>query len=307
MVGGKFDPVDITIKDLISSDTKPVDVSIIGVPYDGATRGRPGARFAPREIRSRLLSYKAYCIDFDVDLTCLKLADFGDLEVGFGDISTFRERTIESLKGLLESAKLTFVLGGDHSITYPSFKAAKEVFGGDWGLIVFDAHHDLRKLQNGRVSSGTVINDLLESNLLESQKIVQIGIRGFVNSPHYVEKAKELGIKVYTAREVHLYGGKLIARDIIKNLLGDVDNLYISFDVDSVDIAFAPGVNSPSSGGLLPLDLFEIVFYLTKDERVKVFDVVEFAPPYDVGGITLDLVTNTILYALAGFSSRVSK
>jgi len=307
--GDKFDVKDVTIGDIISSKRhieELVDVGIIGLPYDGATRGRPGARFAPREVRKKLISYKAYCWDFDIDVSNLKIVDIGDLDLGFGNIEQVRDHILGELKRYLRYIRLAVILGGDHSVTYPTFMSAKEVFGREWGLIVFDAHHDLRKLEGGRVSSGTVINDIIESKLIDPENIVQIGIRGFVNSPHYVKKARELGIKVYTAKDVHVYGGKKVARDILHNLLDKVDYIYISFDVDSVDIAFAPGVNSPSSGGLFPLNIFELAFYLTKDHRVKIFDVVEYAPTYDIGDMTLDLVVNTILYALAGFLSRES-
>jgi len=302
-----FDEKDITIGHLINQygdQYKKGDIGIIGLPYDGATRGRPGARFAPAEIRRRLVAYKAYCWEYQIDLSRLKIIDHGDIDLGFGDIGLVKNTIISSLRERLRSARLNMILGGDHFITYPSFIASKKEFGGEWGLIIIDAHHDLRELKGGRISSGTVVNDIIRSEELNPENIVQIGIRGFANSAYYVKKAKELGIKVYTSREVRLFGGKKIARDILLNLLDGVKNIYFSFDVDGVDIAFAPGVNAPSSGGLFPNEVFELMYYISKDSKVRVIDVVEFAPPFDQGNITLDLVVNAILYAMSGFASR---
>ncbi len=302
-IRSSFDEKDVTVKDLIEpfSDGKTYHIGLIGLPFDGATRGRPGARFAPIEIRRRLFSYKAYCVDHDVDLSDLKIADFGDLDLGFGHIDLVKERILDSLSSILGKVDFSVILGGDHYVTFPSFLASKRTFKGEWGLVIVDAHHDLRELTEGRISSGIVVNEIVKSGEINPENIVQIGIRGFANSPYYVKKAKELGIKVYTSMDVRRFGGKKIANDILLNLIDDVNYIYFSFDVDGVDIAFAPGVNAPSSGGLFPNEVFEIIYYISQNSKLKVLDVVEFAPPYDVGGMTVDLVANSILYAFSGY------
>jgi len=304
----KFDEHDFKFIDLLERD-KNLDktkVGILGIPYDGATRGRPGARFAPSEVRKRLYNYSTYCIDYEIDISKITVKDFGDLDVHLDKLDLVKSRIEEHLKEIRKRADIWILIGGDHSITQPSFKALSEDVSEEIGLIVFDAHHDLRELSGGYISSGTVIWDLIESmgNKLKSHNIAQIGIRGFINSKYYVEKAKKLGILVYTAMDVKRFGMRKIIQDVLNNFEDEVKSIYVSFDVDSVDYIFAPGVNSPSVGGLTPYDVFEAMYLLGKNNKVFALDITEHAPPYDVAGVTSDLASNAILYFLAGIVDR---
>ncbi len=290
----------------LNKDAENPDIGIVGVPFDGATRGRPGARFGPQKIRSQLNRYSAYCVEYREDISNLKIRDFGDLNLDFGSVELAHSHIEENLKRLLDISKALIVLGGDHSITYPSIGALIGVRADEVGLVVIDAHHDLRELEEGRVSSGTVIEDIIKQygDKLKPNNIVQIGIRGFVNSKYYVEKAEKLGINYFTAIDVRKIGIRNVIRDILDNILEDVDIIYFSFDVDGVDIAFAPGVNAPSSGGLLPEDVFSLSYNMGKSEKTVIMDVTEFAPTYDIADMTADLIANSILYFICGFSRR---
>lgn len=305
----KFDVRDVKIGDIIKKGDlgkESFDVGIIGLPFDGSTRGRPGARFAPKVVREKIFSYSAYCFECDADLSKLEIGDYGDINLGYGSVELAKKAIKESLGTFYSNIDLGIVLGGDHSITEPSFGALAEEKGGSFGLVIIDAHHDLRKLEGGFVSSGTVINDIIEKygKYIDPQNIVQIGIRGFVNSKYYVSRAKELGIKVFTSSDVYRFGAEKVIKDVILNILSEVDHVYFSFDVDGVDSIYAPGVNAPSIGGLSALDVFTIAYNLGKFEKTVAMDVTEFAPAYDIAGITSDLVANAILYFIAGYASR---
>lgn len=310
MVGVKFDKHDLKIFDLIekSKISEEIDVGLIGIPYDGATRGRPGARFAPREIRSRLYGYSAYCIDYDVDLANISIRDFGDIEVGLESFKLVKQEIIKKLSAISDKARVWVILGGDHSITEPALKALNGKVNGKLGLIILDAHHDLRELEKGCISSGMVIGEVIKSmrDRLDPRNIVQIGIRGFINSRYYVEKARNMGIMIYTARDVRKIGLPKLLSEVMDNL-SNVDGIYFSFDVDSVDFVYAPGVNAPTIGGIYPGDVFEIAYQLGMNDKVFAMDITEHSPPYDVAGITTDLVANAILYFLAGVAKRLSK
>jgi len=310
MVGAKFDVHDLKILDLIekSKESEEVDVGLIGVPYDGATRGRPGARFAPREIRSRLYGYSTYCIDYGIDLADLSIRDFGDIDVGLESFELVKQEIIKQLSGISNKAKVWVILGGDHSITEPALKALSSKIHGKIGLVILDAHHDLRELEKGHISSGMVIGEIIKSmkDKVDPRNIAQIGIRGFINSKYYVEKARDIGIMIYTARDVRKLGVSRILSEVMDNL-SDVERVYFSFDVDSVDFVYAPGVNAPTIGGIHPEDVFEIAYQLGMNDKVIAMDVTEHAPPYDVAKITTDLAANAVLYFLAGVVKRLSK
>lgn len=306
---GKFDVKDRKIGDIVQPGRLGVDnfdIGLIGLPFDGSTRGRPGARFGPKAVRDKMFSYSTYCIDFDVDIGDLKIGDYGDLNLGFGSVELAKNVIKDNLIKFFKNVKLGVVLGGDHSITEPSIGALSEVVNGKIGLVVVDAHNDLRELEGGLVSSGTVMNDIISKygDRVEPENIIQLGIRGFVNSEFYVKKARRLGIKIFTSMEIRKIGIEKIVSDILINLTDNVDHIYFSFDVDGVDAVYAPGVNSPSIGGLTPYDVFYLAYSLGKNEKTLAMDVNEFAPAYDVANITSDLVANAILYFMAGFASR---
>ncbi len=306
---GKFDVKDRKIGDIVQPGRLGVDnfdIGLIGLPFDGSTRGRPGARFGPKAVRDKMFSYSTYCIDFDVDIGDRKIGDYGDLNLGFGSVELAKNVIKDNLIKFFKNVKLGVVLGGDHSITEPSIGALSEVVNGKIGLVVVDAHNDLRELEGGLVSSGTVMNDIISKygDQVEPENIIQLGIRGFVNSEFYVKKARRLGIKIFTSMEIRKIGIEKIVSDILINLTDNVDHIYFSFDVDGVDAVYAPGVNSPSIGGLTPYDVFYLAYSLGKNEKTLAMDVNEFAPAYDVANITSDLVANAILYFMAGFASR---
>ncbi len=310
MTGAKFDVHDLKFFELLerSKEVEKVNVGLIGVPYDGATRGRPGARFAPREIRARLYSYSSYCIDYDVDLANLSIRDFGDIDVNFESFELVKQEIMNHLSGISRKADTWVILGGDHSITEPVLSAFSQGIKGKIGLIILDAHHDLRELEGGHISSGMVVGNIIRNmgDKINPRNIAQIGIRGFVNSKYYVDKARELGIMIYTSRDVRRLEVLKIINEVIEEL-GDVDGIYFSFDVDSVDFIYAPGVNAPSIGGIYPWDVFEVAYELGGNSKVFAMDVTEHAPTYDVAGVTTDLAANAILYFLAGVARRLSE
>jgi len=303
----KFDIHDFKFLDIIErgKNLERAKVGIVGIPFDGATRGRPGARFAPREIREKLYRYSTYCIDYGIDLANLSIKDFGDIDVGLESLQLVKNEIETYLMRILDKADIWIIMGGDHSITEPAIKSLSKKIKGKIGLIILDAHHDLRELPEGYVSSGMVVGNIIKtmSDKLDPRNIAQIGIRGFINSKYYVEKAREFGLLVYTARDVRNNGIKKILDEIIDNF-EDVKGIYFSFDVDSVDIIYAPGVNAPSIGGLSPYDVFDAAYYLGRNEKVFAMDITEHAPPYDIAKITTDLAANAVLYFLAGITER---
>jgi Arginase/agmatinase/formimionoglutamate hydrolase, arginase family len=273
----KIDNNEIKIKHIIKKSIENCDITILGIPYDGLTFGRPGARYAPKFIREYLYSLNTYSYNEDLDLAVFSICDFGDVNVSHTDYEFTNNNIYKATYVCYEKSKLTIILGGDHSITYPSFLSLKDfIKKGLLGLLIFDAHHDIRELKENYDSSGSFLKKIL--NKEERLKIVQLGIRDFYNPKYYATKAKGK-IKFYTIEEIR-------KKDIIKEVkefFENIEALYISVDFDVIDAFYIKGVNSPSFNGLNPNEMINLLNEFLKMKKVKVIDIVEINPIIDDG------------------------
>jgi agmatinase len=179
--------------------------------------------------------------------------------------------------------ELKIFLGGDHTITYLALKALKQLSGSSWGLIYFDAHPDLYERYDGdRYSHACTVRRIIEKSLVDPENIIQVGIRAATAQQlSYVQNAD---IKLVSTVDVCEMPGKKIAA-MVKETLCHVEQVYVSFDVDVLDPAFAPGVGNPEGGGVTLRKLIDIIQHLDK-LQIRAFDVVETTPDYDCAGIT---------------------
>ncbi|MEB2836357.1 MAG: agmatinase [Desulfurococcales archaeon] len=245
---------------------------VLGVAWDGSSSFRRGASGAPRVIRAA--TSEALYNSFTEDLVDLREAwSYDDL----GDVagSTFGE-IVERVKSIVTSrylGQLFLFLGGDHSITYATVRALKEASPEGFGLVYFDAHPDLYESYEGDpYSHACVLRRIVEDGLVHPSNIVIVGVRA--PTREQIVYAEEAGIKIITASE---------ARRLTELNLS-FDRAYISFDLDVLDPAHAPGVGNPEPGGLSTRELVDLVRSLRVD--VIGFDVVELIPSYDCSGIT---------------------
>lgn len=287
----KIDENEIKMKDLIKKGIQACDVAIVGIPFDGATFGRQGAKYAPRCIREALYSLDTYSYTYDFDLSKVSISDFGDVIVYNSDPIKTYENIKNASKITVEKSKLAFYLGGDHSITGAIFETYVSL--GCKSILIFDAHHDIRELKRGFSSSGTYLRNFLNKDI----KIIQIGIRDFYNSKRYAELAKEKGIKIYTVEEIRRKGLKNLAEEIKEELEGD---FYISIDMDVLDAFFLRDLNSLCVNGLLPSELIELsrCFFELKP---KAIDIVELLPLFEKEKIGCMLAAYLILSAIAAY------
>lgn len=271
---------------------------ILGFPWDGgASLGRPGARFAPQNIRdaykwfeNRIENNQVYDVDkrelYTLDKECIK--DYGDIDIAaYSTEKTFENARNETLK-MLEGNVFPFVLGGDHSISYPIIEALHEHVEGKIGIIQFDAHLDLvddSPIQ-GRYSQSSQMRRAIELERISPEHVVQIGVRSF-NYPWYEKYLKDIGVIQYTAREVHGRNPKQIVKEIIEEKLKDVDYIYLTFDMDVLEPGYAPGTGANEPGGLSVVQAFSMLENLY--EKVDVFDIAEVNPLYDVREITASI------------------
>ncbi len=260
-----------------SKDLTGVDVAVTGVPFDQAVTHRPGTRFGPRAIR------EASCLQpFDPPwgwpvspLETLSIADYGDLAYDYAVTSAFPDTLTAHIRGILASGAASLTLGGDHYITFPILRAYAEKYG-PVSLLHFDAHCDTWPDDDmTRIDHGTMFYKAVKTGIIDPATSVQIGIR--------THNDDFMGVHVIPAREVH-EGGVAATVAKARAILGDRP-VYLTFDIDCLDPAFAPGTGTPVWGGLASWQAAAILRDLAGIDIVG-GDVVEVSPPYDTTGAT---------------------
>lgn len=254
--------------------------AVAGVPFDLGTTNRPGARLAPNAIRaaSRMLVDGENPTNWR-DPSAMGVADVGDFAIALGDIPA-------SLK-LIEAQAAAFghllTLGGDHTITLALLRALTKRLGGPVGLVHFDAHVDTWPDNFGQgLAHGSVFWHVLEEGLVDPARMVQIGIRSPVQRAIH-DWAPAKGVTVITAEEVHLSSPAAVA-ERVRAIVGSGPT-YLSFDIDALDPACAPGTGTPEVGGLFTWQTMGILKRLGGLNWAGM-DVVEVAPPFDHAEVT---------------------
>jgi agmatinase len=255
------------------------DVRIVGIPFDIGTSNRSGARFGPQAIRSasRMLIDGDHPL-FWVEPATLSVADQGNLDIALGDI----DNSLRLIERQAESLPHIVALGGDHTVTLPLLRALRRR-QGRLGLIHVDAHVDTWPESFGqRFGHGSPFYHAIVEDLIDPRRYVQVGIRSPVHRPVF-EWTKERGVTIVSASDVHEQGPAAIAGRIV-DVVGE-GLVYLSFDIDALDPAFAPGTGTPEIGGLATWQVQAIIRRLSSI-RFAGMDVVEVSPAYDSSEIT---------------------
>ena len=259
-----------------SRDLSEVDLAIWGIPFDSAVSNRPGARFGPQGIRRASAIFDddpQYPFNLD-PFKVLNVVDYGDCAFDYGYNKDVPECIETQAREILQSGVQLFSLGGDHFVTYPLLKVHQEKYG-TLALVQFDAHQDTWDDDGGRIDHGTFVERAVNEGLIDPSKSIQIGIR--THAP------KTCGIEIIYGEEIDSLGFSGIANRI-KERVGD-QPVYLTFDIDCLDPAFAPGTGTPVAGGLSSREALQSVRSLNSLNLVG-GDVVEVAPAYDHADIT---------------------
>jgi len=263
----------------LEQSKRAADICIAGIPFDIGTTYRSGARFGPQAIRkaSHMLTDGAHPGNW-VNPATLSLVDIGNFHVTLGDIPA----TLSEIESQASSLAHLVALGGDHGVTLPLLRALARRTA-PLALVHFDAHVDTWPDSFGQpYGHGSVLYHAIEEGLVDCGRVIQIGIRSPVKRTVF-DWTVEKGVTIVTAQEVHEQGPKAVA-ERIRSVLGDAAS-YLTFDIDVLDPAFAPGTGTPEIGGLASWQAQAIVRRLG-GLRFLGMDVVEVAPPYDVSDIT---------------------
>ncbi len=255
-----------------------VDVAISGIPLDLATTFRPGTRFGPAGMRAasvQLAELGAFPWGID-PFDHLNVVDYGDCGFDAHNPGGIREAIINHARGILASGARMLTLGGDHYITYPLLVAHAQKYGKPLSLIHFDAHCDTWPDDNpASLNHGTMFYKAIREGLIDPARSVQVGIRTW--------NEDFMGVRILDAPWVHRNGTQATIREVLATV-GDAP-VYLTFDIDCLDPAFAPGTGTPVAGGLSSAQALEIVRALGPVNLVGA-DVVEVSPPYDHSDVT---------------------
>lgn len=269
-----------------------VDFAIIGVPSDAGASFRTGQREGPAAIRkiSALLRHHNPILNIS-PYDFLSGIDYGDLPVVPGYIEEGYKRIEEGLIPVLEAGIVPILLGGDHAITLPELRAIKKIHGRV-SLIHFDSHSDTVDEYFGKpYNHGTPFKRAVEENLLLVDNCIQVGLRGSIYSHKHLDIPKDLGFEVITTQEIREIGIKEVIDRIYDRI--KETKVFVSFDIDFVDPAFAPGTGTPEVGGFTSSEAMDLVRGL-KGLNFVGFDLVEVLPAYDPSEITALLAANII-------------
>jgi len=271
-------------------DPYGLDVAIVGVPYDGGTSYRPGARLGPREIRAqssliRPYSYFQKVAPFDR----LNVADVGDVDAPPVSIEKCYEAIDARISAIAAAGARPVVIGGDHSISLPILRALARRHG-PLALVQFDSHIDTwDEYFGGKYFHGTPFRRAIEEKLVDGKRFIQVGIRGPMYGEDDFDFHREHGITLIDIDQVKARGIAWTIEQIRRVATGAV---YMTFDIDGVDPAFAPGTGTPEVGGLTSHEAQQLVRGLAGLTLVG-GDIVEVAPPFDgPGQITALLAAN---------------
>lgn len=271
-----------------------VDIALVGVPFDGGTTNRTGARHGPREIRNQSSLVRPYHhttlrSPFDV----ARIADCGDAPVNPVDATDSLERITSFYRDIRDAGAVPLTAGGDHLVTLPVLRGLSP--GTPRALIHFDAHSDTYdEFFGNRYNHGTPFRRAVEEGLLDPKRMVQIGLRGAISDAANYDFARAEGIRMIFIEELMARGVPDVMAEA-REIAGGSET-YVSFDIDIIDPAFAPGTGTPEIGGVTTFLAQALVRELAGVDIVGA-DVVEVSPPLDPSGITA-LTGATMLFEL---------
>ena len=288
-----------------TSDPADLDVAVVGVPLDTVTSNRPGARFGPRGSRAESVLIRPYnmatrAAPFD----SLRIDDTGDVAASPYDLQAAVAAIEAHYDSLLAHNLVTASIGGDHTVVLPILRSMAKKHG-PVGLVHVDAHTDINDTMFGsKIAHGTPFRRAVEDGLLDTSRVVQIGVRGTGYAADDFDWSREQGFRVVQAEECwHRSLEPLMAE--VRDQVGG-GPVYLSFDIDGLDPAFAPGTGTPEVGGLTMPQALEVIRGCRGLDLVGC-DLVEVAPIYDTSGMTSLVGANLVyemLCVLPGVESR---
>lgn len=302
----KAAPDDPRFLDCFVPHAKDAHLLLAGVPYDGAVIGRKGCRDGPTAIREAFRYLGGFDPAAGRSLKGLRIHDLGDAPVVEGDTNGTHRIVEGVLTAALTAGQPLVVLGGDNSLSYATFRALHATHKGKWGVVVLDAHYDLRP-HEGQPSSGTPYRRILEEvpgDPVAGANLAEVGIRPYANAPSLAAYAKAHGVTVVPAAEVRAKGIAAATKKALAAAGKGVDHLFLSVDIDGLDQSIAPGCSAPGAGGLTFEEAAHLVEAVASDPRCRGMDLVETAPNLDPTGNTARVAAQLVAHFAGAIHAR---
>ena len=288
-------------------DGQAADAVLVGVPFDlGVTLGggRAGAARGPAALRQALLRFgTTYDTAHGVSFDHLRLADAGDLAVVAEDVAATHDRLAEVVAAILAAGAVPLVIGGGNDATFGSVKGLMSSAGPIGGVNV-DAHLDMREVLEGRISSGTPYRRILEELELPGGQLVEFGLHSAVNAQAHLDYAAKQGVRCLTLDEVRSGGVGAALESQLRALDSGAEALFVSIDLDVFAAPYAPGVSAPGTEGLTPEEGRDLAFTAGRTPKMRLFELMELNPAFDVDGRTSRLAALLLASFLAGLATR---
>ena len=296
------------VTDAAEIAARQVDVAIVGAPFDEMVTHRPGARFGPRAIREAQYSVGSInSLQLGVEpFEILTVVDAGDANVVPANWERAHAMIYRKVHEVAATGAIPIILGGDHSITWPSATAVAEVRRpGSIGIVHFDAHADTAPDSWGQLAGhGSPMRRLIESGAVDGRNFVQVGLRGYWPPVEVLAWMREKGLRCHFMTEIEERGAEAVVADAIAEALDGPDAIYLSVDIDVVDPGMAPGTGTPEPGGMLPRELLRAVRQIVGAVELAGMDIVEVSPPYDWAESTAMLANRVALEAISALAVR---
>lgn len=259
------------------------DVVITGVPLSRSSISASAASEYPEYFRKSWNYFTTYSIDENVDFRALRVADLGDVKLHGTNILQCHENIEQAMTDVLKGSPNSFYvqIGGDHSISAPIVRAFAKHSGKRVGILQFDTHLDLRATDSDGPTNGTPIRQLLDAGVVRGEDVYNIGLHGFYNAPSLIRAANHYGVNRITLKEFRRQGAATVIKDVMQQLAEKVDLVYVTVDMDVLDIAYAPGVPASTPGGMRTDELFDLLHEVGKYEIVRGMDFVCLDPHRD--------------------------
>ena len=277
------------------------DVAIVGVPHDCGTTYRPGTRFGPQGIRRISALYTPYNYEMGVDLReQITLCDVGDIFTIPANNEKSFDQISKGIAHVFSSGAFPIILGGDHSIGFPTVRGVCRHLGDKKvGIIHFDRHVDTQEIDlDERMHTCPWFHATNMANA-PAENLVQLGIGGWQVPREGVKVSRERGTNVLTVTDITEMGLEAAAQYAIERATDGTDCVYISFDIDCIDAGFVPGTGWPEPGGLMPREALKLLELIVRNVPVCGLEIVEVSPPYDISDMTSLMATRVICDTMA--------
>ena len=280
-------------------DVGDAEVAFFGVPLDSGATYRPGTRFGPQGIRRATNLFGTYSYELGVDLReQLNMVDLGDVFTIPGNLEKSFDQISQAMAHVVQSGAVPIVLGGDHSIGFPTIRGLAPHLDGNVGIIHFDRHVDTQETDLDERMHTTPWFHATNIKNAPATNLVQVGIGGWQAPRPGVQVGRERGTTVITVGDVERTGWEKVVETALEVAWKGAKAVYLSFDIDVFDAGFVPGTGWPEPGGLLPREGLNMVRAIAK-EGLAGIELVECSPPYDQSEQTALLSARVIMDSLA--------